>query len=302
MGPQASTVLHGREGSQLRLDCQDCIAGMAQLEPASVDVVVTSPPYNLGIAYGAYDDSAPRGEYLRWTGSWAAAVARVLAPDGSLFLNMGSKPRDPWIALDVAACFRKMMTLQNTFHWVKSIAIDGAALGQASAAAAGDLAAGHYKPINSPRFVNDCHEFIFHFTHRGDVPLDRLAIGVPYQDKSNVARWKGAANDRRCRGNTWFLPYETIQSRDRDRPHPATFPVELPRRCILLHGRERARLVMDPFMGIGSTALACVDLGVEFLGFEIDPVYCAEAERRLLAAGARRGAGSPAAQVSTDAR
>jgi site-specific DNA-methyltransferase (adenine-specific) len=113
------------------------------------------------------------------------------------------------------------------------------------------------------------------------VPLDRVAIGVPYQDKTNIARWAGSGRDRRCRGNTWFIPYKTIFSRDKDRPHPATFPVKLPEQCIRLHGLERARLVADPFLGIGHTALACLELGVDFVGFEIDGAYYAESCRSV---------------------
>jgi hypothetical protein len=55
------------------------------------------------------------------------------------------------------------------------------------------VAVGHYKPINSDRFVNDCHEFIFHFSPHGRTPLDRRAVGVPYQDQSNIKRWAAAA-------------------------------------------------------------------------------------------------------------
>jgi site-specific DNA-methyltransferase (adenine-specific) len=136
-----------------------------------------------------------------------------------------------------------------------------------------DLAVGHYKPINSPRFLNDCHEFIFHFTRSGTVPLDRTAIGVAYQDQSNVGRWRKAAGNRRCRGNAWFLPYDTIKNREKDRPHPATFPVRLPDYCLRLHGLQRAKRVLDPFLGLGSTAVACAALGVDFVGIELDREY-----------------------------
>jgi site-specific DNA-methyltransferase (adenine-specific) len=146
-----------------------------------------------------------------------------------------------------------------------------------------DLVVGHYKPINSPRFVNDCHEYIFHLTHSGDVPLDRLAVGVPYRDKSNVSRWNGGGRDVHCRGNTWFLPYPTILRRDRDRPHPASFPPSLPDRCLRLHGLDRTRLALDPFMGIGGTAVACAQLGIPCVGFEIDPEYRQQALARTCA-------------------
>jgi site-specific DNA-methyltransferase (adenine-specific) len=165
--------------------------------------------------------------------------------------------------------------LQNTIHWIKSIAVEDRE---------GDLKShGHFKPINSKRFLNDCHECIFHFTKTGRVELDRLAIGVPYQDKSNVARWSHTrGSDLRCRGNTWFIPYETIQSREKERPHPATFPVQLAEWCIKLHGVSCVRTMLDPFLGIGNSAIAAKRCGVKkFIGFEIDEAYIAEAKRRL---------------------
>jgi site-specific DNA-methyltransferase (adenine-specific) len=108
---------------------------------------------------------------------------------------------------------------------------------------------------------------------------------VPYQDQSNIARWRSAAEGIRCRGNTWFIPYETIQRRDRDRPHPATFPPRLPEQCLRLHGLGRIETAMDPFTGLGSTAVACARLGVNFVGAEIDETYLREAVERMEAAG-----------------
>lgn len=262
---------------------EDCLEGMAKrLAPGSVDVVVTSPPYNLGIKYSKYDDTIDRDRYLSWTRRWASAVKRVLAEEGSLFLNIGSKPTDPWVPFEVITTLRDIFCLQNVIHWIKSIAIAREDMGNYPGAIC-DISVGHYKPINSNRFLNDCHEYIFHLTKSGDVELDRLAIGVPYQDKSNVTRWSGngGGRDLRCRGNTWFIPYETIRSRNDERPHPATFPPKLPEMCIKLHGLERCALVMDPFLGIGNTAIACAKLGKSFVGFEIDPGYFAEAVSRV---------------------
>ena len=259
----------------------DCISGMRDgLEKGSVDVVVTSPPYNLGTAYKAYDDSVPRREYLDWLEEWVSVVRGVLHDEGSLFLNIGAKPSDPTVPFEVLARMQNHLKLQNVIHWVKSIAIEKEAVGNYPGIT-GNIAVGHYKPINSPRYLSDCHEYVFHLTKRGDVKLDRLAVGVEYQDKSNIGRWKSAKQDRRCRGNTWFVPYTTIRSRDKQRPHPATFPVELPRMCARLHGLDRTNTVMDPFLGIGTAAVACVDLGVDFIGFETDHAYFQEARRRL---------------------
>ena len=272
-----------RGRTRLRFFHGDAIDILHAFGAGSVDVVVTSPPYNLGIRYRSYDDGLPRSEYLQWTGEWIKAARRALADDGSLFLNVGAKPKDPWTALDVAQAVRPHLELQNIIHWVKSIAIEKALAG-ARAGLTDDLAVGHYKPINSKRFLNDCHEFVFHFSKTGETPIDRRAVGVKYQDKSNVTRWQQAGSDLRCRGNTWFLPYDTIQSRDKERPHPATFPWRLPAYCLKLHGLERIALAVDPFLGLGSSAIACAALGVNFAGIELDEHYLKEAVARTRAA------------------
>src|SRR5204862_8018462 len=141
----------------------------------------------------------------------------------------------------------------------------------------------HFKPNSSRSFLNDCHEYIFHFTTSGRVEIDRLALGFPYQDKSNIARWSHTCgSDLRCRGNTWFIPYETIQSRAKERPHPATFPVQLAEWCIKLHGVARVETMLDPFLGIGNSAIAAQQCKVKnLIGFEIDEIYLSETRKRL---------------------
>jgi site-specific DNA-methyltransferase (adenine-specific) len=276
--PQPHTTLQAHRGT-LRFYLGDCVDVLASLPPSAISVVVTSPPYNLGVSYRSYQDSMPRADYLAWTRVWIDAVKRQLAPDGSLFLNVGGKPTDPWTAMEVAQTVRGHLELQNTIHWIKSIAIDRDSAG-AAVSLDDDIAVGHYKPINSQRFLNDCHEFIFHFTPQGRTPLDRRAIGVKYQDASNIARWQTSGENRRCRGNTWFIPYDTIQSRDKDRPHPATFPPRVPEYCFKLHGLERVTTALDPFLGLGSTAVAAAQLGLDFIGIEMDEHYLNEAIAR----------------------
>jgi site-specific DNA-methyltransferase (adenine-specific) len=280
-----ATLSSGR--ATFRFFLGDSLDILDRLGRHAVDAIVTSPPYNLGIRYRSYDDDRPRHEYLEWTGEWVRRAGLALAPQGSLFLNVGAKPTDPWTAIDVAQAARAHLHLQNTIHWIKSIAIEKSLAG-ARSGLDDDLAVGHYKPINSRRFLHDCHEFVFHFSPHGDTPLDRQAVGVRYQDKSNVARWAAASGGVRCRGNTWFIPYETIQSREKDRPHPATFPPKLPEMCLRLHGLARIRVVADPFMGLGSTAVACAELGLSFVGIEMDKGYLEEAVERTRQAIADR--------------
>lgn len=258
----------------------DCLKGIKAMQKQSmlVEVIVTSPPYNIGKEYQTYNDVRPRDEYLEWMESVAKESQQIMTEEGSFFLNVGGKPSDHWIALDIAARFRKYFVMQNVIHWIKSIAIPQEDAGKYPNIT-GDISVGHYKPINSNRYLNSCHEYIFQFTKTGETPLDKLAIGVPYQDKSNIGRWKAAQQDIHDRGNTWFIPYETIQ---KSRPHPTVFPIKLPEMCLKLHGVQSINLVMDPFMGIGSTALACKKMGVPYIGFEIDPSYIDIAKKCLI--------------------
>lgn len=257
-------------GSSLKLFHGDCITGVEKyLKRKSVDVVVTSPPYNIGLKYNHYKDKLPREEYLEFITQLGEVINRALMDDGSFFINIGSKPTDPWIPLDVAAALRQIFTLQNVITWVKSIAISKADVGNYSNIK-DDIAVGHFKPLPGNKFLNDCTEFIFHFTKQGNVRLDKLAIGVPYQDKTNVGRYSN--KDLRDRGNSWFIPYETIWDKNQ-RPHPSTFPVKLPEMCIKLHGIRKGMVVLDPFIGIGSTAVAAARLGVYCVGFDVDEKY-----------------------------
>jgi len=273
-------VINDNNGSSTTLYLNDCLDGMKNcLKSNSIDVVVTSPPYNIGINYNSYQDTLPREEYLTWIKMVGLEINRVLKNDGSFFLNVGNRPKDQWIAWDVANTMREDFVLQNTIHWIKSIAINKLDVGN-NKNIMDDIAVGHFKPIVSNRFINDCHEYIFHYTKVGNTVLDKFSVGVPYQDKTNIKRWKSAKVDLRDRGNTWFIPYDTIQRRT-ERPHPATFPIKLPEMCIKLHGLREGLVVMDPFLGIGSTALASNKLGLSFIGFEIDKEYLEDAINRL---------------------
>jgi site-specific DNA-methyltransferase (adenine-specific) len=244
----------------------DCAVALAELVEQSIDVIVTSPPYNIGLRYRSYDDSGDRAAYLAWLHGIGVQLKRVLKDDGSFFLNVGGTSSDPWIAPDVANAMRDLFRLQNMIVWVKSISI-------------GDESVGHFKPVNSPRYLNHTHEHVFHFSKDGHTPLDRLAIGVPFKDKSNISRW-GHAEDRRCAGDVWFVPYETIRSKSQRDHHPSPFPAALPERCIRLHGKEHAA-VLDPFLGIGSTLIAAQNLGSRGIGIEVDAGYAEAAAWRL---------------------
>ena len=248
------------------LHCGDCLEVLAGLPEACIDVVVTSPPYNLDLRYASYQDRRAEDDYLAWMVAVAEALRRVMKPDASFFLNISGSPNRPWLPFELIVRLRPIFALQNHITWIKSIAT-------------GTDSVGHFKPVAGSRFLHHAHEHIFHLTRDGRVVLDRLAIGVPYKDKSNIAR-RGHARDLRCRGNTWFIPYTTVNSRAEKFHHPGTFPVDLPRWCIRLQGRRPA-VVLDPFMGTGTTLLAAARENVSGIGIDIDPAYVAIARERL---------------------
>ena len=249
---------------------EDCLDGMKKLEDSSVDAIVTSPPYNLNIKYGKYDDDKPRQEYLDWLVEIFREGKRVLKDDGHLFVNMGYSNVDPWVGMEVGLALRQDWILQNHINWVKSIHVN-------------DKTSGHFKPINSKRFVCPTWEHLFHFTKDGKIEIDRLSVGVPYEYYEANIRGKNTAETKpnlRDKGNCWFVPYETINSKDLRGKHPATFPVKLVEDCLKLTGKQSG-IVLDPFMGTGSTAVAAVNLEWDYIGYDIDKDYVDFATNRL---------------------
>jgi len=289
----------------------DCVKGMSALPKGSVDMVVTSPPYNLGIKYSTYEDNKSRQDYLAWMGEVFVAIKHCLKDDGHFFLNMGYSNIDPWVGMDVAQVARNNFVLQNHVNWVKSIHVN-------------DKTSGHFKPINSQRYMCPTWEHLFHFTKDGNVNIDRLSVGVEYEyyeanirskkatklrklikesnwvlsltetiiDEQNVSKIKNelkleeenlAKKDKpnlRDKGNCWFIPYETINSKELKGKHPAIFPVQLAEQCIKVSG-VKSGIVLDPFMGTGTTAIAALNQGCEYLGFDVDNEYITFANRRI---------------------
>jgi len=127
-------------------------------------------------------------------------------------------------------------------------------------------------PVAGNKFLHNSWEHIFHLTKTGKVSLDRLSVGVPSTDKSNQKRY----GDVHCLGNVWYIPYPTTNG---FKNHPAMFPPDLPKKCILLHGIKKRMVVLDPFVGIGNTFQACKELSVEGIGIELDNHYCKEARK-----------------------
>jgi site-specific DNA-methyltransferase (adenine-specific) len=265
---QSTNLTADHKIGNIEVWCGDSLTLMRErMTPQSVDVAVTSVPYNVGKEYGTYHDNRPEAEYLDWLAECFETIHGVLKDDGSFLLNIDSPNSSPWRALKVAEIAGRFFCLQNRIVWAKSITVDGVSHGQ-------------FSPNGSDRYLDHTWEFVFHLTKTGKQKIDRLAIGVPYTDKGNLKR-NGATCDLRCAGDVWFIPHPTIRDRSERGFHPCPFPVELAERCIKLHGIKENMVVLDPFNGSGNSTEAMARLGVDGIGIEIDPVYCEFAIERL---------------------
>lgn len=220
--------------SIVKLKCfnDDCVEGMKRLFDNSVDCVITSPPYKNEDGYT---------EELMV--AWLEQSYRVLKKNSVLFMNFGHLAGFKSRAFRVAMMAEEAgFAWNDTITWVKN----------------------HYRPIQGNKRVNNLTEFIFILT-KGKPSLDRLAIGVPYADKSNIGRF--AQQDLKCRGNVWPIKYKTVQSK-KEKRHNDRFPLDLPTWCLKLAGIEKDSLVIDPFNGSGTTGVACGLLGINYIGYE----------------------------------
>ena len=257
------------ENKQLII-CADSIKYLSAIKDNSINLIITSPPYNLKKEYNYYKDNLEYSQYLKWCSEWTQELFRILSSEGSLFLNVGNSCKNPWISSDIAyICKSNNLFLQNKILWVKSISIKHENYG-------------HFKPINSDRFLNNLYEDIYHFTKNNKVKINRLSIGVPYTHKSNISRWKGNnKKDKRCRGNIWFIPYETVQSKKEKFHHPAIFPEKLVENCIKLCYLKKENWILDPFGGSGTVATVCKKLKLNCISIDIDKKYCLITKKRL---------------------
>lgn len=276
------------------LHCGDCREVLQSIPSKSVDVVITSPPYNIGVGYDSHYDKKTKLDYQFFLQDCFEEIQRILKDSGSFFYNVASKVSEQeQMTIHWNLC-SEYFSIQNTILWVKSIFISPILTGSETITLEKLLdrkdinsvvsrlkegkTFGHNKPINSKRFLNNQFEFIFHLTKEKEVQMDKLAVGVPYTYKSEIKR-RGKSVDIKDRGNVWFIPYET---RQKSKGHPATFPPQLPEMCIKLHGLATELVVLDPFCGEGNTGIACQNIGVEnFIGIDISHNYIAMAAENM---------------------
>lgn len=233
--------------------CQSCDA-MTQVPDASVAMVVTSPPYN---ASKDYDADLSLDDYLGLIGRAAAEVHRVLKPGGRYVVNVANLGRKPYIPLH--AYFYEV-------HRQAGFLPLGEIIWRKAKGASGSTAWGSWMNAKAP-CIRDVHEYILVFA--------KGSFSRQEKGESDISREEFLAGTL----SVWEIPPESA----RRIGHPAPFPAALAERLIKLFS-YKGEVVLDPFIGSGSTAVAAVQCGRHYVGYEIEASYVDLSRRRVQAA------------------
>lgn len=259
---------------------------MTEVPSNSVALVVTSPPYFAGKEYeediGKGHVPASYQAYLAGLEEVFAECMRTLEPGGRIAVNVANLGRRPYRSLsgDIVRIFERLgLLLRGEVVWVKA------------RGASGSTAWGTFQRPANPVLRDLSERIVIASKGRFDRALSvrqREAAGHPHVSDIWRDEFMEATTD------VWEIPSESATRVN----HPAPFPVELPRRLIELF-TYRGDLVLDPYMGSGTTAVAAVQTGRHFVGYEIDPDYHSRALARV-AGTTRDTAPSPVSPGATD--
>ncbi len=237
---------------------------------SSVALVVTSPPYGVGkdSELGVPGDYS---QFLGLLGDVFAECRRVLEPGGRIAVNVANLGRKPYRSL--SADILRILAEDLGFL------LRGEIIWRKAAGAGGNCAWGSWRSPANPVLRDVTERILVASKGRFDralTPAKRKAAGLPYESTISAEQFMELTLD------VWDFPAESA----RRVGHPAPFPVELPRRLIEMY-TYRGDVVLDPFMGSGSTAVACVHSGRRYVGFDVDQAYVDLAEQRIAAARQR---------------
>lgn len=228
---------------------------MSILSDNCIHLMVTSPPYNVG---KEYDQDLNLEDYLSFLRSVWVEVKRVLVPGGRACINIANLGRKPYLPLHLFIT-RDMLEL--------GFLMRGEIIWDKGASASASTAWGSWQSASNPT-LRDVHEYILVFsknTFKRENPSNRQDT-VSRDDFLELTK------------SIWTFPTESAKKIG----HPAPFPIELPRRLIELY-TFRGEIVLDPFMGSGQTAIAALQTGRHYIGYEIDPLYFELATKRIQA-------------------
>lgn len=234
----------------------DCLELLARMPDNSVDMAFADPPFNLNKKYGKYRDKLSESDYLEWCRCWILEMARVVKAGGAILIHNIPK----WLCryapiLEEASVFK---------HWI--------AWDAPSAVVGGTLLPSHYgilyyiKSGAPPKFYS------VRAPHRRCRSCNKLM--KDYGGKKHLLHPFGT-----MLSDVWTDLHRIRHSRGRDK-HPCQLPLPLLERMILMTTNEND-IVLDPFLGTGTTAIAATKLGRRYVGFELSESFVDIAKQKL---------------------
>lgn len=234
----------------------DDILTTNQIKQETIDLIVTSPPYNLGIKYGSHNDEMSYDDYLLFTRQWLNKCYQLVKDDGRFCLNIPldkNKGGQQSVCADITTIAKRVgWKYHSTIVWNEQNISRRTAWGS-------------WLSATAPYVIAPVEMIVVLYKHRW-----KKLSGTKKSDisKKDFMNWTNAV---------WTFMGESKKRVG----HPAPFPVELPRRCIKLFTFV-GDTVLDPFLGSGSTLIASVLTNRNGIGIEIDRNYCELAKHRLI--------------------
>ncbi|UCG01387.1 MAG: site-specific DNA-methyltransferase [Candidatus Heimdallarchaeota archaeon] len=235
-----------------KIICGDCISEMMNLPSNIIDLAFADPPYNLNKDYGVYADSNSPIDYLEWTEKWLSEILRLLKPGGSFYLlNL------PKWAIHHAVFLDQFLYRQNTIAW------------DALSTPRGKIMPAHYSLLyytKSRTYTFNQLTSKHNWTHcaRSKCIQERTTSNLPDKPFSDI----------------WTNIYRVKHRKKRHVDHPTQLPLNFMER-IILTSSNKGDLIFDPFLGVGTTAIAAKLLKRDYLGIEINPEYVQESQKNL---------------------
>jgi len=231
------------------------------IQESSIDLIITSPPYNVEIGYGSFDDEIPYDIYLDFTRRWLEKAFVLLKDDGRICLNIPldkNKGGQQSVYADIITIAKKTgLQYHTTIIWNEQNISRRTAWGS-------------WMSASAPYII---------------APVEMIAVLYKNQwkkKKRGNMKGKDLSDIRRDEFIEWTNGVWNFPGESKKRVgHPAPFPIELPRRCIKMFSYI-GDTVLDPFLGSGTTLISCVDLRRKGIGVEIDEKYCEVTKNRLI--------------------
>lgn len=246
-----------REGVYLA----DCIEGMKRLEAGTVDMVFADPPYNLGRDFGNSSDKRRKGDHLAWTREWVAETARVAKPTASIYVCCHWE-----FSGRMQEILSEHFIVRNRITWKRD---------------KGRGAARNWKSnMEDIWFCTAGDDYAFNL----DQVKVKKPVVAPYRDQDGHPKDWEETEEGRMRlthpSNIWTDLCVPFWSMPENTPHPTQKPEKLVERAMLASSNP-GDLILDPFLGSGTTAVVAKKLGRRYLGFEINEDYLRLALKRL---------------------